>query len=261
MKDDYRKSFNHRPQYFKSGYPIAIPKSLCLKNDERALALRFVINRPLFGECYRRLLPEYFYSMPHDSGVLIRSCATTQRLFPEVTFPGDIDLLVIPYEADELILSKTLAIELKIVRAKFSKQSRSPNEYGFSQAQALLKCGFPYVAVAHLIVSDESPFSSWQTTYLTKIIDNEGRCEEPWLGTLDLMPSDLLNRSYGRLLANSPVEKIGLIAAYIADKEDSFWFPRGKPAIFNEKTTFQRMDAIGNYYAINYRSFIDTKRY
>ena len=78
-------------------------------------------------------------------------------LKPAVRFPGDIDILIVPYENDFLQLDRVLAIEVKVVRASFEKQGRSPNDFGISQTKALLRAGFPYCAVAHLIVSDESP--------------------------------------------------------------------------------------------------------
>jgi hypothetical protein len=56
-------------------------------------------------------------------------------------------LLAIPYEENEMILSMTIAIEVKIVRACYSNKGKSPNQYGFSQASALLEHGFPYAGV------------------------------------------------------------------------------------------------------------------
>jgi hypothetical protein len=155
---NYRKPIRVRPRRLLDGdYAFRIPESMMEKDDEKALCLRFICNRRLFGAGYRALLPDYFDSMTLQSGVLIRGFVPTAKLFSEVSFPGDIDLLIIPFEADELVLSMTLAIELKAVRAKFKRQGKSPNQYGFSQASALLDCGLAYVAVAHLIVSDNTP--------------------------------------------------------------------------------------------------------
>lgn len=236
---------------------------MMVKNDEIALGLQFICDRPLFGHGYRCLLPEYFDQMPLDSGVLITPFLPTKHLLPEQTFPGDIDLLVVPFENDELVLSKTLAIELKVIRATFEKQGRSPNQFGFSQAEGLLKFGFPYVAVVHLIVSDESPVDAWQELYAAKVLDSDGRVSEPELIRVDNMPSNLTERAIGRLIneqlrQNAPRD-IGLLACYLNDQH--LVFPRGVPARPNPITSLKTLDAVADYYHARPKNFIQTRRW
>jgi hypothetical protein len=71
-----------------------------------------------------------------------------------------------------------MAIEVKAIRASFAKQGRSPNEYGFSQAAALIAIGFPYVTVAHLIVSDRSPRSAWRKMMGAVVLNSDGELGE-----------------------------------------------------------------------------------
>jgi len=166
------------------------------KEEEAVLAKRFVANRQLFGFAYRLLQDEYFNNMPLRSGVLITGLTPTQKNCYRGKFSWDIDLLIIPFEDNDLVLSKILAVEIKVVRAKFSKQGKSPNDFGFSQASALKAHGFPYVAVAHFVVSDESPKESWRTVAVGQVTDAKNdRISDPIPVQADMLPSDLLARS------------------------------------------------------------------
>lgn len=259
--EDYRKTINIRPEYLYGGSEaFFIPKKLIENDDEKALGIKFILDRRLFGLCYRQLLPEYFDSMPKNSGVLIRGFVQTANILNGVSFPGDIDLVIIPYEGDALVLSKALAVELKIVRASFAKQGKSPNEFGFSQAQALIDAGFPYVAVGHLIISDQSPPENWRKVGLTRIKNSEtGECEELTFVDKDLMPSDLIQRCFGRLKKNNINSGIGFFSCYLAD--DILWQPEGTHASSNQKTTINVLDSIWNYYCLDAKAFFDTRRY
>lgn len=250
-----------RPARFKDGERVfEVPKSMVEKSDEMFLGLQLVCNRRLFGDCFRSLMPEYFASMGRDSGVMIRGFVPSDKVLPEMTFPGDIDLLIIPYEGDELIVSQTLAIELKAVRATYAKQGKSPNQYGFSQATAMLERGFPFAAVGHLIVSDSSPEDKWRTMLATRVIDAKAdTVEKPWAVVWDMLPSDLIHRCFRRLEVNSKQPLLGLFAAYMGNNET--WSPNGKAAERNPKASVQTMEAIARYYYANANSFFDTPRY
>lgn len=198
--------------------------------------------------------------MGRDGGVMIRGFIPSADLLPRMTFPGDIDLLVIPYEGEDLIVSSALAIELKAVRPTFQKQGKSPGDFGFSQAAGMLQHGFPYVAVGHLIVSDASPEYAWRKVLQTKIIDAAaGTVEEPWETAVDMMPADLIKRSFGRLQANCRFPELGLLASYVS--ESGSWFPQGKQATFNGLVSADTMLAIAHYYEQHVDSFLDTPKY
>lgn len=256
----YSKPLVNRPAFVDSGdIAFVIPQAMQDKSDELALGLQLICNRRLFGVVYRELLPGFFDSMPPDSGVMIGAFVPTDKVLPDVLFPGDIDLLVIPYASDRLLLSMTLAIELKVVRATYVRQSRSPNQYGFSQADALLRCGFPYVGVVHLIVSDESPKDAWRDVYETTIVDETGRCSPPRTVLKDMMPSALIQRSFGRLRANCSSVELGYVSAYIAN--EGIWSPLGRQATHNSDASEKVMNAVGDFYELNAHNFLDTRRY
>lgn len=158
-----------------------------------------------------------------------------------------------------LSFQKRLRWKTKAVRAKFSKQGKSPNEYGFSQAKAVLAHGFPYSAVGHLITSDGSPEDSWRKILVTRVLDAEGGVEIPTETLADMLPSALIDRSFGRLNANCDQDSLGLFAAYIAD--EGIWFPSARPAKRNPSASQMTLDAIALYYERNYKRFIDTPKY
>ena len=256
---DYRKPIAHRPRLSKDGEVLfMLDKGMVDKDDERALCMRLVADRRLFGLCYRALMPGYFDGMPPASGVFVRGFVPTRWIASGVDYPGDIDLLVLPYESNELILSKALAVEVKVVRAKFHHQGKSPGSYGISQARALLECGIPYVAVVHLIVSDDAPPENWREVQVTRLLDESGRCEPLRTVKADLMPADLIRRSFGRLCAIERDGTLGVVAAYVGRR--GVWQPEGRPCAPNEKSNQQVLDAIHSYYGVNWDSFVDTPR-
>lgn len=260
---DYRKPIRNKPHFFKSGEPvICLHKKLVERKDEIALGIEFICRRQLFGSAYRRLVGSYFWNAPKNSGVMIAPFTMTHDIFPDRKFPGDVDLLVIPYENDELVLSRTLAIELKVVRATYLKQSKSPNDYGFSQALGLLDFGLPYAAVGHLIVSDVSPKDAWRTTSVATVISAEdGRISPLREIQMDLMPLDLLRRSFGRLSANTPNDQLGFFAVYLSDDRNHHWEPEGKVAMLNSKYSHESLDQIAQYYDQNPDRFFMTPRF
>lgn len=252
---EYRIPFTAKPAYRGDGESaFFVPRHLAERHDERVMCMQFVCDRRLFGECYRTLLPDYAESMPRNSGVFIRGLIPVGDIAPGASRPGDIDLLVIPYEGNELVLSRSLAIEVKVLRARYEDQSRSPNQYGFSQANHLLKLGFPHVAVAHLIVSDMSPSRAWRRTLVTEVIDEvSGLCETPREFYADMMPVDLIERAYGRLLANSKGAPVGLLAAYMGGP--GVMMPDGSGAPRNSLMKQELLDSVARYYEKRFRSF------
>jgi hypothetical protein len=260
MSESYLGPLLKMPTDLPSGAPMfLVPAKAVVKYDERCVTYAWLGNRVLFGEVYRWLLPEYFRAMTHNSGVMIGSFIRSSDVVAGLAYPGDIDVLVIPYEQRQLVLSHVLVIEIKIIRATFLRQSKSPNQFGFSQANALLAAGFPYAAVGHLIVSDRSPQDAWREVGITTILDaDSGACAPLRTVKYDLLPSDLLCRSHGRLERNCLVS-LGHFSAYLGGS--GYWFPLGKPARRNPYMNIKVLDGIYAYYQKNYHHFLWTRRY
>lgn len=237
-----------------------VPRGAAHKADERVITYAWILDRALFGEVYWGLLPEYFMSMPQGSGVLIGTLISSKAVSPNLVKPGDIDVLVIPFEGDELILSHALAIEIKIIRASFMNQQKSPNEFGFSQAKGLLGAGFPYVAVGHLIVSDCSPKEAWREIGMVTIEDAEtGLCSPMTMIKHDCLPLDLLNRAHGRLKKQCPDDAIGHFAAYVGGL--GVTMPEVRAVQKNTNIDKELLDSIYEYYQMHYKKFLKTWKF
>lgn len=246
-----------------------VPQSHAHRRAEEVLIVSFMCDRKLFGLAYWEVQPEYFDGMPRQSGVFIAPLVQTNQIIGHAQRPGDIDLLVIPYEMDELVLDRVLVMEVKAVRATFARQGKSPNEFGFSQAHGLLELGFPYVAVAHLIISDISPQEHWQEMMTAKILDDEGRVERLGSERMDRLPDTLTERSFGRLIKHRSVDYVGLVSAYIYSpifgncdpNRRMLHFPSGRPAGLNPRVDVRTLDAVAAYFEEHHSIFLDTPRY
>jgi hypothetical protein len=261
--DSYHIDLTHRPPLARDGeHVFYLPKKLVLNNSEIAVILSLICNRRLFGRSYYGLMPDYFERMGERSGVMIGICVPTKLLIPSATFPGDIDLLIIPYENDQLIVSETLAVEVKVVRATYFKQGKAPNEFGFSQAKATLLHGFPYSGVAHIIACDSSPKETWREVLEVEIKNPDtGEVGEFKSIQADMLPGTLMDRAFGRLNAHCDNAAIGLLSAYVAFDSEGYWLPSTRPARKNPDQSMSTIKGIGNYYKKYFRYFMDTPKY
>lgn len=258
---DFRSPLNIMPMAIGDGAKAyLLPTKWLRAMDERYVGLSFITRRRLFGLGYQALVGRSYDRMPPGSGVLIAPFLDTKLIVPGATLPGDIDLLILPYEHNELLVSRALAVEVKVVRASFLKQGKSPNEFGFSQAKALLDLGFPNVAVAHLIVSDQSPPRYWKKMAVTTMLNAEtGEVDELADFYTDVMPSELMRRSFGRLLHRSPDPKLGLLASYVAG--EGCWFPEGRASSFNPNTRIDVLESLKEFYWSNAHRFLLTPKF
>lgn len=269
-QDPFRRSIKHRPGLVRNGQIAAtLPKSLIERNAEEALIIEFTCHRKLFGDAYSGLQSDYFRSMPQRSGVFVRPLIPIGEIVPGATRPGDIDLLVVPYEGDQLILDRALAIEVKVVRASYARQGRSPNDFGISQASALMQLGFPQAALAHLIVSDASPAEAWRDAYRATVLDAQGRVGELAPVKIDLMPADLVARVYGRLSSICLFPDLGLASVYVRHKDEGLlptkgtgvWNTECRPANRNPNVRREILEAIGNCFEASPQLWLDNPRF
>ncbi len=226
--------------------------------------------RLLFGRIYAGLQPDFFWDMPPLSGVLLGAALPTAEIVPGETRPGDIDLLVVPYVSSTLLLHRVMAIEIKVTRATFDKPGKSPNDYGFSQAASLRSLGIPYVGVMHCIISDDSPPSSWELMHAYRILDRAGRVERIPDQRVDTLPMKLMDRTYGRLLANAPDPDLGLAAVYMVKPTksgsailapDRYWLPDCRPASVNSSWRKETVDLVADYVERHPTAFLATPRF
>jgi hypothetical protein len=229
--------------------------------DERGLICQWVSDLKPFGVAYRYLQPDD--ELWAKSGVLVCPLIETDEVLPGVTRPGDIDLLLIPYENGDLILSRVVAIEAKAVRATYLRQGKSPNDFGFSQASALLDTGFPYVGVVHLVTSDISPKEAWKSVGRARVLKDDKVELLPDVDA-DWLPVDLVRRSFGRLAANCTRPEIGLVAAYVNDRlskrdRNLFWLPLCRRVLPNPKFDPSVARLVGQFYEQHSHRFLQVR--
>jgi hypothetical protein len=246
---------------------FAIPRHWIERNAEESLLLRFICHRELFGLAYGSLQPEFMRNMPPRSGVYICPLVPTRVVFPTAKRPGDIDLMIIPYEENQLVLDRAMAIEVKVTRARFLNQGKSPNDFGYSQAESLLSLGFPYVAVAHLIISDTSPRDAWKLFPGIRLIGDGGRAGKIEAVKADPMPRDLIERGFGRLEKSCPRPEIGFVSAYLGmldesgREKDATWYPMGKQAFLNPLASVDAAQSLGDLFERYSQRFLDNPRW
>jgi len=232
------------------------------------MIVSLVTNRRLFGHVYWGLQPDFFDDMAPGSGVYVRPLVQTAEI-SSAERPGDIDMLIVPYEGDTLLLHRVMAIEVKVLRATFGKQGKSPNEMGISQASALRAMGFPYVALAHLIVSDRSPREAWRKIGVARILDDQGHAEFLPSVQTDWLPIDLMTRSFGRLAGATLQEpSIGLVAMYLGADEDEIighnrplWLPDTRRSLFNSSFDRSLLERVAKRFVEAPELFLDIPRY
>lgn len=71
--------------------------------------------------------------------------------------PGDIDILIIPWKGNRYLYTHSCAIEVKVVRPTLENPGRNANSYGVSQAKGLVRDGFPFVGLMHVVVPGPLP--------------------------------------------------------------------------------------------------------
>lgn len=214
------------------------------QGQEMLLAFQWLARRRLIGHCLHLLTPGIFRQLGSVSGVFAAQEIPSRILNGEMTFPGDVDVLMIPYSDGHLLVSEAIALEVKIVRASFSNQSKSPNQWGISQASALLVHGFPRAGVLHLILSNGSPETNWREFWVGTVLDEEGRMGPLNPVMADPLQTDLLRRSAGRVRqAIRSHEGLGWLSAHLSYGLGDY-LPEGAQAIRNSQTQLRVLQAI-----------------
>ncbi|WP_156962353.1 hypothetical protein [Salinisphaera hydrothermalis] len=118
MDDSYQYEMRQgeRPRFLDDGdKAVLVDRREYRLNAERALIAQFVCQRRLFGMVYSRLCREVFDSLKEGGGVFLGGLVPSEKLSPNLKYPGDIDLLAIPYQDNKLLVDKTLGVEIKII--------------------------------------------------------------------------------------------------------------------------------------------------
>lgn len=117
--------------------------------------------------------------------------------------PGDIDYLIVPFTDKEIMLSKAIGIEAKIVRPTIAKPYRNANTMGEKQAKGLLRDGFPFVGLLHISIPEPLPKEMhWSLPIMSNKLGSNGELVATGeFASLDWFPTVHAERHEGRILA------------------------------------------------------------
>lgn len=114
--------------------------------------------------------------------------------------PGDFDVLLLPNLDGKYYLNEIMAIEVKILRLRRKNRDKHPSPTGTAQAQGLLRDGFPYVGMLHLIISEPSPLEEWKPLMRARLLSAAGNAETlPGKFPVDTIGIEAAERHFGRM--------------------------------------------------------------
>lgn len=149
--------------------------------------------------------------------------------------PGDIDVLIIPTKNGAIVPEYACAIEVKRLALRGPNWSKNVDRYGISQANGLLRCGFPYVGLLHLIISAEGPQENWCDLHEYRVLDEYGHAEFVREISTDMTGFYAAERQLARLLQREPHPSIGLNCVALSkshrmDTDNRIWYSISDPA-------------------------------
>ena len=133
---------------------------------------------------------------------------------PKGEKPGDIDILIIPCRNHVPHPDLMAAIEVKVLRLPVAKRHKDTASSGVKQAKGLVRDGFPFAGILHLILAEPSPKEDWRSLKVARVIHEE-------TGEVEILPderpydpiiNDGAERQFGRLRKNLEGTCIGFHA-------------------------------------------------
>jgi hypothetical protein len=164
--------------------------------------------------------------------------------------PGDIDVLIVPSKDGVWLLDKIAAVEVKRLPLRTGRLGRNVDRYGVTQATGLLRDGFPFVGVLHIIVSEPGPPDHTRELEVWQIVDEETqRLEFVDTEMVDMTGSLAADLQIRRLFSHPADEAIGLNAIALQRVEgiEQAFRPcpsYGRHASLNENVSSLLMDSV-----------------
>jgi hypothetical protein len=164
--------------------------------------------------------------------------------------PGDIDVLIVPSKDGVWLLDKIAAIEVKRLPLRTGKLGRNVDRYGVTQATGLLRDGFPFVGVLHIIVSEPGPVDHTRELEVWRVVDEDmQRIEFVEKEMVDMTGSMAADLQVDRLFSHAADVAIGFNAIAlqrIQGLEHAFKaFPSyGRHANYNENVSPALLESV-----------------
>lgn len=148
--------------------------------------------------------------------------------------PGDFDILIVPTFDGCPRAEVSAAVEVKRLALRGPNWGKNVDRYGVTQAEGLLRCGFPFVGVLHLIVNAPGPAENWTKLDQFRVMDEFGRCEFERAIMGDMTGAYAAQRQFSRLTIRSPESPIGLNCVAMtqtSDVNEKHWFHTTDPEL------------------------------
>ena len=107
---NYRAPILHQPPSYyvhEDEKVMLAPITHKIKNkwDEENVVAHILANMQIVGRWFSSIRPKLYFGSGLHSGLLTTMSVPSKSVIFDMAFPGDIDILVIPYEENELLLS------------------------------------------------------------------------------------------------------------------------------------------------------------
>lgn len=114
--------------------------------------------------------------------------------------PGDFDVVLLPTSDGKYFLQQIMAIEVKILRLPVANRDKHIRPSGTTQARGLVRDGFPYVGMLHVIVAEPSPKAQWKSLVHARIVNDNLEAEIiPGPIPTDMVGIEIAERQFGRM--------------------------------------------------------------
>jgi len=132
--------------------------------------------------------------------------------------PGDIDILIIPYDDKRIFFERTAVYEVKVVRTTRKNPKRRPNRFGVKQIMGYIEDGFPFVSALHICMTEPLlPHEKQDMKFMLQPcnVDKRLHSDLPPLQAyqhiqIDWLPNYSMNNHMRRMIASGIPKYVGL---------------------------------------------------
>lgn len=211
--------------YDHSAYFRILGSRIMWWQSEEEVIKRIIDNKTSLANCISFALNTAFTHPEHpwanDILVSVNIPRTELGLNPEQK-PGDIDLLIIPFNDFRYFFDRSIAIEVKVLRPTIAKPSRNVNSMGLRQTLGLLRDGFPFVGLIHIAIPESTPSELvWDVPVISDTLGPNGELIETGRSiAIDPFPVVTAERQEGRINTMGLPIEIGFSSTGLALSAD-----------------------------------------
>ena len=122
--------------------------------------------------------------------------------------PGDFDIVMMPTLEDKYYPQQIMALEVKILRLPAKNRNVHVRPSGAAQAKGLLRDGFPFVGMLHVIIPEPSPREQWKSLEQYVLVNDNLEAQHIGRVPADTIGPDTIRRHFGRMkryVAETPI--------------------------------------------------------